>query len=73
MNVKRTLVKNTSVIWMACITLGLAPFNPPHIYQKILQISDNVFSLDAMDWLDVAMHGSPWVLLAIAYILKVKK
>ncbi len=47
-----------------CLTIGLAPFFPePHIWQKLKWISTGAVGMQAIDWLDVLMHGFPWVLL----------
>jgi hypothetical protein len=59
---------------MASLTLGLAPFNPPHILGKIQWIlGGNAFSgedaMQAQDWFDVLVHGSPWLLLLISMVL----
>ena len=66
---------NTSLFLIASLTLGLAPFTPPHIWGKLKWIAGgNAFSgPDAMqmaDWLDVAFHGAPWVLLIISLLLR---
>jgi hypothetical protein len=59
---------------MASLTLGLAPFNPPHILGKLQWIlGGKAFSgkdaMQAQDWLDVLLHGSPWILLLISIVL----
>ena len=59
---------------MASLTLGLAPFNPPHILGKLQWIlGGNAFSgndaMQAEDWFDVLLHGSPWILLLISIVL----
>lgn len=66
--------KNWQLFLMASLTLGLAPFNPPHILGKINWIlGGGAFSgespMQAMDWFDTIMHGSPWILLIISGIL----
>jgi hypothetical protein len=57
-----------SVSWVAvivvCATLGLAPFNPPHIVEKLGMLSRGEL-VRAIDWFDLAMHGAPWVLLVL--------
>ncbi|MFT4575289.1 MAG: hypothetical protein ACI9SI_000191 [Polaribacter sp.] len=70
------LQKNWNLFLLASLTLGLAPFNPPHIWGKIQWIlGGNAFSgenvMQPMDWFDVFLHGSPWVLLLISSILVV--
>lgn len=62
------------VFLIASLTLGLAPFNPPHIVGKVQWIlGGNAFSesegMKFQDWFDVLLHGTPWVLLGISLIL----
>ena len=71
---KNQLKKNWKLFLMASLTLGLAPFNPPHILGKIQWIlGGNAFSNEsamlAKDWFDVLLHGTPWVLLSISMVL----
>ena len=59
---------------MASLTLGLAPFNPPHILGKLQWVfGGNAFSgenaMQAQDWFDVVLHGSPWMLLLVSMVL----
>ena len=64
------LVKNLSLWAMASVTLGLAPFLPePHIWKQILNIYHGRLT-ESIDWLDLLMHGAPWVLLIISLVLK---
>lgn len=54
--------------------LGLAPFNPPHIWGKLQWIAGGgAFSGDTpmklIDWGDFFMHGTPWILLILSSIL----
>lgn len=47
-----------------CLTLGLAPFLPePHIVGKVRWVWGGAVGMGAMDWFDLAMHGSPFLLL----------
>jgi len=70
--IKKNLINNISLIWIACLTFGLAPFTPPHLYEKLCYIVNGQEMLP-IDWIDVVMHGSPWVLLILAYFFKLKK
>ncbi|WP_299012703.1 hypothetical protein [uncultured Polaribacter sp.] len=75
---KNLLRKNWLLFLMASLTLGLAPFNPPHIWGKIKWIAGgNAFTgenaMQAKDWFDVFLHGIPWVLLLLALLLNLKK
>jgi hypothetical protein len=47
----------------ACLTLGLAPFNPPHFWEKILLLSEGNLK-QPVDWFDFLLHGIPWFLTA---------
>jgi len=53
-----------SLLVVASLTLGLAPFSPSHLYEKfqMLLAGDLIKPMDIFDFL---MHGSP-VLLLIA-------
>ncbi|WP_158839150.1 hypothetical protein [Polaribacter sp. L3A8] len=71
---RNQLKKNWKLFLMASLTLGLAPFNPPHILGKIQWIlGGGAFSgelaMKAKDWFDVLLHGSPWILLLISIVL----
>jgi len=71
---KKQLKHNWKLFLIASLTLGLAPFNPPHIAGKIKWIlGGNAFhpekGLQLQDWFDVLLHGSPWVLLIISILL----
>lgn len=75
---KQKLLDNWKLFLLASLTLGLAPFNPPHIWGKIQWIlGGDAFSgehaMQFQDWFDVLMHGSPWVLLIISGILRLTK
>jgi hypothetical protein len=66
---------NWKLFLIGSVTLGLAPFNPPHLLGKIEWIlGGNAFSgadaMQAQDWFDVLLHGAPWVLLMIATLLR---
>ena len=71
---KNQLKNNWKLFLIASLTLGLAPFNPPHIWGKIQWfLGGNAFSgenaMQSQDWFDVILHGSPWVLLIISIII----
>lgn len=73
---KEKLRKNWKLFLIASLTLGLAPFRPPHIFGKLQWIAGgNAFSgehaMQFMDWFDVFLHGTPWVLLIVSTLLHV--
>ncbi|SEW21522.1 hypothetical protein SAMN05444851_2193 [Aliiroseovarius sediminilitoris] len=50
-----------------CATIGLAPFTPPHVWEKLgLLFSGSV--VRPLDMLDLVMHGGPWVILLIKIV-----
>lgn len=69
-----TLKKNWKFFLLLSLTLGLAPFNPPHILGKLQWIlGGNAFhstkGLRFSDWFDVLLHGLPWLLLLTSIVL----
>ena len=73
---KNQLKNNWKLFLIASLTLGLAPFNPPHILGKIQWIlGGNAFSAEngmkSQDWFDVLLHSLPWVLLLISILLNI--
>ena len=51
-----------SLLILACLTLGLAPFSPPHIWEKLQMLSKGQL-VRPIDWFDLMLHGTPWALL----------
>jgi hypothetical protein len=49
---------------LACLTLGLAPFAPPHIWEKLQMLAKGQL-VRPIDWFDLVLHGTPWVLLIL--------
>jgi hypothetical protein len=50
---------------VAALTLGLAPFVPePHVWEKLKMLAAGSLSRP-IDIFDLAIHGAPWVLLAL--------
>ena len=69
--------KNTTLWLIASLTLGLAPFAPPHIWGKLKWIYwGGAFSgespMQAIDWLDFFLHGTPWLMLFISLSMGIK-
>lgn len=61
-----------SLIIFACLTIGLAPFAPPHIWEK-LQMLTRGRLVRPLDWFDLLMHGAPWILLILKGLFLLKK
>lgn len=47
---------------LACLTLGLAPFMPPHIVEKLGMLWNGELTRP-LDIFDLLLHGAPWVVL----------
>jgi hypothetical protein len=51
------------LVVLVCATLGLAPFVPvPHALEKLGMLARGQL-VRPLDWFDLLMHGSPWVVL----------
>jgi len=55
------------IIVVLCVTLGLAPFNPPHVIEKLSMLADGSL-VKPIDWLDLLLHGTPWLLMILKLI-----
>jgi hypothetical protein len=55
------------VIILLCLTLGLAPYRPPHIVEKITMLIQGKL-VRPIDWFDLVLHGIPWVLLILKLV-----
>ena len=55
-----------------CLTLGLAPFAPPHIWEKLVMLKNGELSRP-LDWFDLFYHSIPWLLLIIKAAASLKK
>jgi len=60
-----------SVVLILCLTLGLAPFNPPHVAEKLQMLLKGRL-LRPVDWFDLILHGAPWMLLVLKGIISLK-
>ena len=56
------------LIVVACLTLGLAPFAPPHVWEKLTMLVTGEL-IRPIDWADLLFHGAPWVLLLLKLTL----
>ncbi len=59
----RSVLDDWRLVIFACLTLGLAPYSPPHIVGKIQWIAGGAVGMQPIDWFDVVLHGTPWLLL----------
>lgn len=57
---------DTNVTWgvalLLCATLGLAPFSPPHIVEKLQMLARGELK-KGIDWFDLFFHAAPWLAL----------
>ncbi len=61
------LKKNWASFLILSLTLGLAPFTPePHLIGKIRWVLGGANGMQTMDWFDLVLHGTPWVLLILS-------
>lgn len=67
---KEILKTNWKLFALASLTLGLAPFTPePHLWGKLRWVFGDPSGMKLADWLDLLMHGTPWLLLIISGLL----
>jgi hypothetical protein len=52
------------LVLFACVTFGLSPFRPPHVVEKVQMLLAGTLARP-LDWFDLALHGTPWVLLGL--------
>lgn len=60
---------NWVVIILLCLTLGLAPFSPPHILEKISMLMHGTL-IRPLDWFDLLFHSLPWLLLILKLVVR---
>jgi len=51
-----------ALVVLLCLTLGLAPFAPPHLWEKLVMLVKGRL-VRPLDWFDLALHSAPWLLL----------
>lgn len=51
-----------ATILIICVTLGLAPFAPPHVWEKLQMLAAGTL-VAPIDIGDLLMHGTPWLVL----------
>lgn len=74
----KVLIGNSITWLLLSLTLGLAPFFPePHIWGKLRWVAGGAVGMQPMDWFDLLLHGTPWVLflfsLGLNYIHRKNK
>ncbi|MHA6268096.1 RND transporter [uncultured Aliiroseovarius sp.] len=50
-----------------CATIGLAPFTPPHVWEKLVMLFSGTL-VRPIDMFDLLMHGTPWVVLVVKLV-----
>jgi hypothetical protein len=50
------------ILVLLCLTVGLAPFRPPHLVTKTRMLLAGRL-VRPLDWVDFLVHLSPWILL----------
>ena len=60
------------LVVVVCLTLGLAPFSPPHIVEKLQMLARGKL-VRPVDWFDLLLHGIPWVVLILKAGLTLKR
>ena len=56
-----------AVVILLCLTLGLAPFAPPHLLEKLQMLFEGRL-VKPVDWFDMFFHAAPWVLLVLKIV-----
>lgn len=51
-----------STLIIISLTLGLAPFTPPHIWEKLNMLAEGTLTRP-IDIFDLFFHGLPWLAL----------
>ncbi len=61
-----------AVVVVLCLTLGLAPFAPPHLLEKLQMLFEGRL-VKPLDWFDMLFHAAPWVLLLLKIVRSVQR
>lgn len=57
-----------SIVALACLTLGLAPFTPePHVWEKLRMLASGTLTRP-IDIFDLLMHGAPFVVAGVKLV-----
>lgn len=57
-----------SAVIFLCLTLGLAPYWPPHLFEKLVLLVRGRL-VRAVDWFDLLLHSTPWLVLMLKALL----
>ena len=62
------------MLWLfVSLTLGLAPFSPePHVVGKLRWVLGGAAGMSVVDWLDLLLHLTPWLLLLHAVLVRIR-
>ena len=60
------------VVIVLALTLGLAPFRPPHVVEKLQMLFRGTL-VKPLDWFDLLLHAAPWVLLLAKAAVSVRR
>lgn len=63
---------NWGIVILLCATLGLAPFSPPHVIEKLSLLTEGRL-IKPIDWFDLLLHGFPWILLILKVLARLMK
>ncbi len=67
------LLDNWKLVLLLCLTLGLAPYFPePHLWGKLKWVAGGAVGMAYMDWFDLLLHGTPFLLLLRIIIIKIR-
>ncbi len=61
-----------SLAVVLALTLGLAPFRPPHVVEKLRMLSRGEL-VRPLDWFDLALHSAPWLLVLVKAAIALKR
>ncbi len=70
-----TSIFKNPVLWLfVSLTLGLAPFTPePHVVGKLRWVLGGAAGMSVVDWLDMLLHLTPWLLLLYAVLARIRR
>ena len=66
----KSILLDWRIALLTSLTLGLAPFNEPHIWGKLKWIAGGAVGMKPMDWFDTFLHGLPCIWLVVVLFLQ---